>query len=229
MLKIKYKTILILLLILTIISIDNIKASRNSLPLLGTIITVDPGHGGRDSGTMYNKTLEKDLNLEISKYLEQELTKKGAITYMTRESDVDLSSRYDKKKKRGDLYRRLLFIRKNHSEMYLSIHINWYKNENYQGAEVLYNPINKENKVLAEYIMNEFKQELGSKRNIKTTDLYMYKNTNIPGVLIECGYLSNYLDRKRLQDPIYQKKISRVITNAVIKYLKSKDKIKYIL
>lgn len=224
MLKIKYKTILILSLILTIISVDNISASRISLPLLGTVITVDPGHGGRDSGTMYNKILEKDLNLEISKYLDEELTKKGAITYMTRESDIDLSSIYDPKKKRGDLYRRLLFIKKHHSQMYLSIHINWYKNENYQGAEVLYNPINKENKVLATYIMNEFKKELGSKRNIKTTDLYMYKNTTVPGVLIECGYLSNYLDRKRLQDPKYQQKISQVITSAVIKYLKYKNK-----
>ena len=77
--------------------------------------------------------------------------------------------------------------------------------------------------------MNEFKNELNSKRSIKTTDLYMYKNTTTPGVLIECGYLSNYIDRKLLQDKKYQEKLAKVITNGVIKYLKYKNKVKYIL
>ena len=77
--------------------------------------------------------------------------------------------------------------------------------------------------------MKEFKKELGSKRNIKTTDLYMYKNTTTTGVLIECGYLSNYIDRKNLQNADYQEKIAKVITDGVIKYLKSKNKIKYLL
>ena len=57
----------------------------------------------------------------------------------------------------------------------------------------------------------------------------MYKNTTTPGVLIECGYLSNYIDRKLLQDKKYQEKLAKVITNGVIKYLKYKNKVKYIL
>ena len=223
----KYKSVLIIILIFIIFTIQIVSA--NTLPLMDTIITIDAGHGGRDSGTTYNNILEKDINLEISKELEKELTKKGAITYMIRESDIDLSSIYDAKKKRGDLYRRLMFIKENSSDLYLSIHINWYKNQNYKGGEVLYNPINKDNKLLATYIMNEFKNELNSKRSIKTTDLYMYKNTTTPGVLIECGYLSNYIDRKSLQDKKYQEKLAKVITNGVIKYLKYKNKVKYIL
>ena len=229
MLKRKYKTLLVIALIFNILLIEIISAKNINLPLLDTVITIDPGHGGRDSGTIFNNILEKNINLEISKHLEKELISKGAIVYMTRESDIDLSSIYDPKKKRGDLYRRLMFIRKNNSDMYLSIHINWYKNENYKGGEVLYNPINPDNKILASFIMNEFKDSLGSKRNIKTTDLYMYKNTTVPGVLIECGYLSNYIDRRNLQDPKYQEQISKTITAGVIKYLKNKNKVKYIL
>ncbi len=227
MTKNKYKSLLIIILILTLFSLQIISAKN--LPLIDTIITVDPGHGGRDSGTTYNKILEKDINLEIAKALDNELTKNGAITYMTRTQDVDLSSIYDARKKRGDLYRRLLFIKEKNSALYLSVHINWYKNENYQGAEVLYNPINEDNKVLAEYIMKQFKKDLKSNRDIKTTDLYMYKNTTVPGVLIECGYLSNYQERKKLQDPKYQKQIAASITKGVINYLKNKDKVKYIL
>ena len=150
MLKRKIKTIIIITIIVLLSSLDLISAKN--LSLLGVVITIDPGHGGRDPGTMYNSIKEKDLNLEISKALEKELTKNGAIVYMIRTSDIDLSSIYDSKKKRGDLYRRLLKIKENKSNLYLSIHINWYQSSAHKGAEVLYNSINKNNKLLAEAI-----------------------------------------------------------------------------
>ena len=105
MLKVKYKTTLLIIFCLLVLSLQVISAQ--TLPLQDTIIMVDPGHGGRDSGTYYGKIYEKDINLEISKALEEELTKNGAIVYMTRTRDIDLSSIYDSAKKRGDLYRRL--------------------------------------------------------------------------------------------------------------------------
>lgn len=148
---------------------------------------------------------------------------------MTRTRDVDLSSIYDSAKKRGDLYRRLLLIKEKKADLYLSIHINWYQNSAMKGAEVLYNPINEKNKILAKFIMNEFKDKLESPRNIKTTDLYMYRNTTTPGVLIECGYLSNKIERNLLQDKRYQEKLSNSITNGVINYLKNYHELKYLL
>lgn len=77
--------------------------------------------------------------------------------------------------------------------------------------------------------MNRFRQDLGSDRNIKITDLYMYKNTTIPGVLIECGYLSNFEERKKLQEIKYQKKLASTIAKGVVDYLKADKKIKYIM
>lgn len=223
----KYKTMIIILLLTILFSIQTINA--NTLPLLGVIITVDPGHGGRDPGTSYYNLKEKDINLEISKELEKELSKKGAIVYMVRKSDIDLSSIYDSRKKRGDLYRRIKYIEKNKSDLYLSIHLNWYKNESYRGAEVLYNNINKNNKILAESIMNEFKSTIGTNRRIKTTDLYLYKNTRTPGVLIECGFLSNYKDRELVTKKEGQEQIAKTITNGVINYLERLNKGKIIL
>lgn len=219
MLKRKIKSIIIITIIVLLSSLDLISAK--TLPLLGVVITIDPGHGGRDPGTMYNSIKEKDLNLEISKALEKELTKNGAIVYMIRTSDIDLSSIYDSKKKRGDLYRRLLKIKENKSNLYLSIHINWYQNYTHKGAEVLYNSINKNNKILAEAIMNEFKTNQKSKREIKKTNLYMYKNITTPGVLIETGYLSNPTERRLLQSENYQKELAKSITNGVKNYLKA--------
>ena len=227
MLKVKYKTTLLIIFCLLVLSLQVISAQ--TLPLQDTIIMVDPGHGGRDSGTYYGKLYEKDINLEISKALEEELTKNGAIVYMTRTRDIDLSSIYDSAKKRGDLYRRLLKIKETKSNLYISIHINWYQNTSMKGAEVLYNSINENNEKLAKSIMKEFKTDLGSTRTIKTTDLYMYRNTTTPGVLVECGYLSNPTERTLLQQENYQKKLAKSITNGIINYLKKEGQIKYVI
>ena len=148
---------------------------------------------------------------------------------MTRKRDIDLSSIYDSAKKRGDLYRRLLMIKEKKSDLYISIHINWYQNTSMKGAEVLYNSINKNNEKLARSIMKEFKTDLESTRTIKTTDLYMYRNTTTPGVLIECGYLSNPVERNLLRDKKYQQKIAKSIVKGITNYLKKNQQIKYIL
>lgn len=227
MLKKKCKSIVLVVLCLFVFSMQIISAQ--SLPLQDTIIMVDAGHGGRDSGTYYGDILEKDINLEIAKELEKELTKYGAIVYMTRKRDVDLSSIYDSAKKRGDLYRRLLLIKEKKCDLYISIHINWYDDNTLRGAEVLYNSINKENKVLAQSIMNRFKKELDSNRNIKTTDLYMYRNTITPGVLVECGYLSNPTERKLLQKEEYQKRLAKTIIKGIIDFMRKENKVKYVI
>ena len=225
MLKVKIKNIIIILLLLLISSVNT--ATAKKLPLTGKVITIDPGHGGRDPGTIYQNILEKNLNLEISLKLEKELLKQGATVYMIRRTDIDLSSIYDSNKKRGDLYRRLLLIKEHKSDLYISVHINWYENSRYKGAEVLYNSINKNNKILAEEIMNQFKGVLNSDRNIHTTDLYLYKNTTVPGVLVECGYLSNYQERKLLVDEEYQKNIAKALTNGIINYAKTTNGLDY--
>lgn len=211
--------LIIILVGIFIFTLIKVRADT-SLPLLGKVIVIDPGHGGRDPGTMYGTIYEKDINLDLSKVLQDELISKGAIVYMTREDDNDLSSKYDKKKKRGDLYRRILFIedKKKKTDMYLSIHMNWYKNSSWSGAEVLYHNINLNNKVLGEILMKNFKKDFKTKRSLKKTDLYLYRNTRKLGVLIECGFLSNSNERYLLRQKTYQQKIAKSISNSVIEY-----------
>lgn len=218
----KYKTLLFLVLLLSIFSlfsIDAKKVENKKLELFGKVITVDPGHGGRDPGTRYGNILEKDLNLEISKQLEKELSSRGAIVYMVRDEDEDLSLDSDYRKKRSDLYRRIRFIENNKSDLYLSIHLNWYRDYYFGGVEILYNNINQKNKLLATKITEEFSNNQIKTRDIQTTNLYIYRNTRTPGVLIECGFLSNRNDRYLLQQTTYQRKISKIITEGVINYL----------
>jgi N-acetylmuramoyl-L-alanine amidase len=214
----KYKVIILLFFVVNTFIISETSAYVNDLPLLGKVIYIDPGHGGRDPGTSYGGLLEKDLNLSISFKLRDELMSKGALVYMTRESDIDFSSRWDIKKKRGDLYRRILMMEKASPNIYLSIHINWYDNPIWRGAGVYYHKINKKNETLAQVIQAGFKEDLNSKRSIKQTDLYLYSNTKINGVLLECGYLSNPNERYLLQQDSYQKEITKSITKSIIKY-----------
>ena len=211
----KYSLILfsIFLFIFYIVTVDS-----KELPLFQKIITIDPGHGGRDPGTRYGNILEKDINLEISKVLQEELGKEGAIVHLVREEDIDFSKDTDYRKKRSDLQRRINFIESKKSDLYLSIHLNWYNDYYYGGAEILYNNINKENKVLAKKLKASLENSNISTRQLKTTDLYLYSNTKIPGVLVECGFLSNKNDRYLLQTEEYHKKFSRAITEGVITY-----------
>ncbi len=210
--------VILLLLFIGAFFFIKVNATIEELPLLGRVIFVDPGHGGRDPGAMVGKTMEKDIVLEISYVLRDALMEKGAIVYMTRDSDEDLSSEWDPRKKRGDLYRRLLMYKKYNAELYLSIHINAGNSSNDRGAEVLYHKINKNNKIFGEILMKNFKTDLKTTRKLLTTDLYMYKNTTVPGVLIECGFITNPDERYLMQTEKYQKKIADSITKSVIEY-----------
>ena len=214
----KFVPTIIFALVIFIFYFTKVSAIEEDLPLLGRVIFVDPGHGGRDPGAMSGKIMEKDIVLEISFALREALMEKGAIVYMTRDKDEDLSSRWDPQKKRGDLYRRLMLYKKYNAELYLSIHTNAGSSSSEKGAEVLYNSINKNNKILGEILMKYFKKDLNTKRKLITTNLYMYKNTTVPGVLIECGFITNPNERYLMQTEKYQKKIANSITNALIEY-----------
>lgn len=76
--------------------------------------------------------------------------------------------------------------------------------------------------------MKEFQNELNSTRTVKKTDLYMYRNTTVPGVLVEAGYLSNYSERTQLLNPAYQEKLSKTITAGIKSYLKEISTFKFL-
>lgn len=215
----KYKICVFLFLILGILCFNYTYASNNSLPLLGKIIYIDPGHGGLDPGALYKTINEKDINLEISKKIEESLTRQGAIVYMTRYGDYDLSANNTINRKRSDLSRRSNIINRSNCDLYLSIHLNAETSSTWRGGQMFYDDINKENKRIAEIFQKLFKEKLNSNREYKkVNNLYLQKRVKIPGILIEVGFLSNPSDRYLLQQESYQSKVSDVITEGVIEY-----------
>lgn len=216
---IRYKMTVLFVLLIGICAFNFVKAGNNELPLFGKIIYLDPGHGGPDPGAMYKDIKEKDINLQISKKLEERLTKLGAIVYLTRYGDYDLSVNNTINRKRSDLSRRGNIINKSDCDLFLSIHLNAESTGIWKGAQTFYNTNNKQNKEIAKILQQQFKDDLNSKRKEKNkNDLYLQKRINKPGVLIEVGFLSNASERYLLRQKTYQDKVTLSITNGILKY-----------
>ena len=206
---------LIILLILLTTNICYTKTIGNTLK--NKTIFIDVGHGGKDGGAIVNEINEKDLNLEISLLLKEELIKKGAIVLITRDDDYDLSSPNIDRRKKSDFDNRIKMVNESNADIYLSIHNNYYTNKKYYGAQAFYTSNNKE---LASIIQKEFNKKLQSPLKEKQIDKtkYFYKRLNIPGVLIECGFLSNPKELELLQSKTYQKKIVNSIIEGLLVY-----------
>ena len=215
----KYKIYVLFLFVLTLVGINYISAKNKTLPLLGKIIYIDPGHGGLDPGAMYQNIKEKDINLQISKTLENNLTKLGAIVFLTRYGDYDLSVNNTINRKRSDLSRRGNIINKSDCDLFLSIHLNAEDSGVWRGAQVFYNDGNKKNKQIAEILQSYFKKNLNSTREYKkSNDLYLQKRIEKTGVLIEVGFLSNPSDRYLLKQKSYHNRVSNIISQAIIEF-----------
>ena len=205
------------LLILIICTFSYVRVSSYSLPLNGKTIYIDPGHGGVDNGANYKDLKEDELNLIISYELKSELENKGAKVYLTRYDDYDLSNIKAPFRKKSDLDNRIKLINGSNSDMYISLHLNSISSSKWNGVQVFYNNINKNNKILAKSIQDKF----NSTRNIKEiNDKYMYKRINITGVLIELGFISNYVDRSNILSSTKRDKMVKTIVEGIIDYYK---------
>ena len=219
----KYKLLIILGLILSIILISETYAANSNQTLLGKVIYLDPGHGGIDSGTTYKKIYEKDINLVLCKKLKKLLESIGATVYLTRDTDKDLALHNAKNRKRSDLISRAYLINKTKPDMYISIHVNYLSNTKYKGLQIFYNNKNKQNELIATSLTKYIKEKTWNVREPKLNNTYyMYKNITEPGVLIEVGFMSNPDDRYRLTHEEYQDKIISNITYSIEKYFQEK-------
>lgn len=213
----KIYTFLMLIISICIFGIINIKAKE--LPLLNKIIYLDPGHGGLDPGSIYKDIYEKDINLEICLKLQKDLEKMGAIVYLTRYGDYDLSTPNTSTRKKSDLNNRVRLINDSKSDMYISIHLNSINSKTWHGAQVFYDDVNIENKKIALIMQEELKKHLNTDREIdEISNMLLNRKVTVPGILIEAGFLSNENERYLLKQDSYQQKISNTIVNGVIKY-----------
>lgn len=181
-------------------------------------IYIDPGHGGRDPGAFYKDIKESDINLQISKYLKEELENNGAQVYLTRIGDYDLSENNARNHKKNDLTARARLINESNCDMYISIHLNSDPSPTWNGIQIFYTDNNENNKKIAKTI----KEQLKLKRKTKELkNMYLFEKISQPGILIEAGFISNPNDRYKLKQSEYQQELSKNITEGIIKYFKN--------
>lgn len=192
-------------------------------------ILLDPGHGGFDGGAVASDgTLEKHINLDISLQLRDMLVVCGLPVEMTRNSDISLAdSESDtiRNKKVSDMHNRLRMY--NGAEVVISIHQNHFQVPKYHGAQVFYAQNNPDCIILAQSVQKAIVTYLQPKntRDIKaaTDGIYLLHHTTSPAVLVECGFLSNPEELKRLNDPTYRQQMAWSIMLGYWKYRLSEE------
>ena len=187
-------------------------------------IVIDPGHGGEDGGAVSCSGIpESSYNLEISQKLNALLNLLGYHTEMIRTSDISVYTKGETlaQKKASDLKERVNRINGLDQAVLLSIHQNHYPDERYSGAQVFY--ANTEGSPeLAQQLQAALVSTLnpGSHRQAKkASGIYIMEHIRCPGVLIECGFLSNHAEEAKLRNPDYQKKLCCVIASTACQYL----------
>jgi N-acetylmuramoyl-L-alanine amidase len=174
---------------------------------MSKIIFIDPGHGGIEPGAVQNELTEKDLNLSISLLLKNYLVKLGFKTIMSRTSDLTLS-----------LTDRVKMANNSQANVFISVHCNSFPNKNAFGFEIWHYG-SEQGIMLANSVYNAVinKVDLYG-RGIKRNNFYVLQHTKQPAILIECGFMSNPSEAKKLNNKEFQEQLANSIAHGIWKY-----------
>lgn len=187
------------------------------------IVVLDAGHGGNDPGKIgVDDSLEKDLNLIIAQKVQKVLEQQDVEVVMTRESDKGLYEEQTSNKKVQDMKNRCALINETQPDCVVSIHQNSYHEEYVNGAQVFYYRTSEEGRRLAETLQEKLISyvEPANHRQAKANEsYYLLKKTEVPIVIVECGFLSNWEEAKKLQEDSYQNQIAWAVAMGILSYL----------
>jgi len=171
-------------------------------------VVIDAGHGGYDAGAIYGGTEEKELTLAISGKVAQKLKAKNVQVIMTRKKDVFVS-----------LDERVQITKKHKPDIFVSIHCNALNaNRNIKGIETYH--YTSQSKSLA-YSLHKtlVSKTKAPDRRVRKARFVVIRETVVPSVLLEVGYMSNSQERKLLKTNDYQDKVAQAITDGILRYL----------
>ena len=192
-----------------------------SYPTKNKVICIDPGHGGYDPGALNNaKGLkEKDLTLKIALKTSEILTQRGWNVVMTRTTDRDVS--YYGSTDKEELGARVNFAKNMKADVLVSIHLNAASSNSARGVSTHWSKTS--DKLLGSKIHSLLASRLYTiDRKLTKNDFYLLKNSSMPAVLIETGFITSSEDVKYLDNAWGQKKIAESISDGIEAYFKSK-------
>ena len=176
------------------------------------LVVIDPGHGGPDPGAIgIGGVRETDVVLEVSKIVEKILSEKGVKVRLTRKNEVNL-----------DLPPRVSFANRSGADIFVSIHANASrgKRRDINGLETFYYR-GWRGRLLAKGIQKQIlRVSPGSPdRGVKQGRYFVIKNTRMPAVLVEIGFLTGRLDARRLEKTTHRKRLAYAIAKGILEYL----------
>ena len=187
-------------------------------------VVVDAGHGGDDPGKIgINGAPEKDINLQIAQKLKKYLEAEDVEVVLTRETEDGLYDAHASNKKVQDMKRRIEIIEKTDPVLTVSIHQNSYQQDaSVHGPQVFYYESSVEGKKLAEAVQSSLneKLEIDRPREIKgNTSYYLLKRSPGTLVIVECGFLTNPEEARKLQTELYQQRVAAAVADGIDTYL----------
>jgi N-acetylmuramoyl-L-alanine amidase len=190
----------------------NYDALRNYPYLKGKKIMVDAGHGGDDPGSPLEYSLaEKDLTLQISLKIKNLLLQAGAVPLMVRESDSFVS-----------MEDRARFANNNEADALVSVHLNSFTKPYVSGTETYY--YKNRDYDLAKLVHENLIRDLGRvNKGLKKSQMFILNHTEMPGVLLEPGYLSNPEEATLLKNDLYQNKLAQSVLAGFNEYFKNES------
>lgn len=192
-----------------LVTSENVQAQKE-------VVVIDAGHGGHDPGKVgVNDALEKDINLQIAEKVKKHLEKNGIEVVMTREDDVMEDTKLE------DMKKRVALINKTKPAITVSIHQNSYSDPSVKGAQVFYYVNSDVSQEAASLMQEELRKiDTSNTRQIKSnSDFYMLKKTEVPTIIVECGFLSNPGEAEKLVTDEYQEEMARAICDGIITWL----------
>ena len=173
-------------------------------PVLFSTVVIDAGHGGKDGGSVWNKLVEKKLCLDVAKRVEAALKSSGLKTVMTRRTDTFV-----------ELEQRAHIANRISSAVFVSIHFNGSRKTSISGAEVYYR--STRGKTFALAVNRSIKSRVpGGTRGIYYADFKVLRETQMPAVLVECGYISNKRESRRCADPSHRQELADAIVSGLL-------------
>lgn len=191
-----------------------------------TVIIIDAGHGGIDGGaTSCTGIPESHINLQISLRLNDLVQLLGFETKIIRKTDTSVYTEGNTiaAQKVSDLKQRVKLVNETKNAVLVSVHQNTFLDSRYSGAQVFY-ANDDTSRELAKVMQADLISNLnpGSKRQCKSSDgIYLMQNIQRPGVLIECGFLSNPEEEANLLTAEYQKQIASVVATCISRFYSS--------
>lgn len=174
-------------------------------------VVIDPGHGGNDGGTVSGKVAEKDVNLSVAQKLKAILEQNHIEVILTRSSDDYMS-----------LAQRTSVANGSNGDLFISLHCNYYEDDaGISGMECYYHRQGaKKSQAFAESILHaaSLSDDI-TVRDAKRAGYYVLRNTGMPAVLVEMGFLSNAAELRKLSSDDYQELLARRIGEGILEQL----------